>query len=240
MPDRAALTGIPFRAPLGAPVRDAAQEDGLRLWHDLLAAAARMAGSGRVGPAARILLDRLGWANAIDWRRACLDSASVPAKRGGERTGPNPTDRGRPGSKRHVITDARGIPLAVRITAANVHDSRVFEEMIDAVPPIRQRRGRPRRRLAKLHADKAYDIPRCREALCQRRIKARIARRGVETSERPGRHRWVVERTLAWFSRFRRLTARYERRAHTIRRSSRSRPRSSAGATSNDESVRHS
>ncbi len=134
-------------------------------------------------------------------------------EKGGERTGPNPTDRGRPGSKRHVITDANGVPLAVQLTAANVHDSRVFENLIDAVPPVRQRRGRPRRRPAKLHADKAYDVPRCREALRRRRIKARIARRGVDSSERLGRHRWVVERTLAWFSRFRRLTVRHERRA---------------------------
>ena len=103
--------------------------------------------------------------------------------------------------------------LAVHLTAANVHDSRVFEDLIDAVPPIQQRRGRPRRRPAKLHADKAYDVPRCREALRKRHIKARIARRRVDSSERLGQHRWVVERTLAWFGRFRRLTVRYERRA---------------------------
>jgi transposase len=138
-------------------------------------------------------------------RRAC--------EKGGEQTGPNPTDRGRPGSKRHLLTDGNGVPLAVRLTAANHHDSRVFEDLIDAVPPIRQRRGRPRKRPAKLHADKAYDVPRCRQALRQRRIKDRIARRGVESRERLGRHRRVVERTLAWFSRFRRLTVRYERRA---------------------------
>jgi transposase len=134
-------------------------------------------------------------------------------EKGGEKAGPNPTDRGRPGSKRHVITDANGIPLAVQLTDANVHDSRVFEDLIDAVSPIQQRRGRPRMPPAKLHADKAYDVPRCREALRRRRIKARIARRRVDSSERLGRHRWVVERTLAWFSRFRRLTVRYDRRA---------------------------
>jgi transposase len=142
----------------------------------------------------------------------CLRGQRVrPGKKGGEETGPNPTDRGRAGSKRHVITDANGVPLALRITAANVHDSRVFEELIDAVPPVRQGRGRPCQRPDKLHADKAYDLPRCRRALRQRRIGNRIARRGIESSERLGRYRWVVERTLAWFSRFRRLTIRYER-----------------------------
>ncbi len=134
-------------------------------------------------------------------------------KKGGEKTGPNPTDRGRAGCKRHVIVDANGIPLAIRLTAANTHDSRVFEELIDAVPPIRQCWGRPRKRPAKLHADKAYDAPRCRRVLRTRRIKDRMARRGIDTSQRLGRHRWVVERTLAWFSRFRRLAVRYERRA---------------------------
>ncbi len=62
------------------------------------------------------------------------------------------------------------------------------------------------------HADKGYDFPRCRKALGERGIKARIARRGVESSERLGRHRWVAERTLAWLARYRRLAVRYERR----------------------------
>jgi len=89
----------------------------------------------------------------------------------------------------------------------------VFEALLDAVPPVKRPRGRPRNRPAKLHADKAYDIRRCRRALTRRRIKVRIARKGVESSQRLGRHRWVVERTLAWLSQFRRLTIRYERRA---------------------------
>jgi hypothetical protein len=72
----------------------------------------------------------------------------------GEESGPNPTDRGRAGSKRHVITDANGIPLALRITVANVHDSGLFEELIDAVRPIRQGRGRPCQRPGKLHVAK--------------------------------------------------------------------------------------
>jgi transposase len=159
----------------------------------------------------RVLLDRLGRANAIDWSRCSLDSASFPAK-GGELTGPNPTDRGKPGSKRHVLVDADGIPLAFALTPANIHDSILLEPVLDAVPPVRQCAGRPRRRPGKLHGDKGYDYPRCRRACRKRRIVPRIARRGVESSERLGRHRWVVERTLAWFGRFRRLTVRYERR----------------------------
>lgn len=99
------------------------------------------------------------------------------------------------------------------MTGANRHDSVIFEELLDAVPPIRQPNGRRRKRPDKRPADKAYDIPRCRRALTQRRITVRIARKGVDSSERLGRHRWAVERTLAWLNRCRRLTIRYERRA---------------------------
>ena len=113
---------------------------------------------------------------------------------------------------RHVVSDRRGGPLPQLLTGANAHDSTVFEELVDGIPPIKRPRGRPRRRPAKLHADKAYDVPRCRRALARRRIKSRIARRGIESSQRLGRHRWVVERTLAWLGQFRRLTIRYERR----------------------------
>lgn len=64
----------------------------------------------------------------------------------------------------------------------------------------------------KLHADKGYDYPRCRQALIKRRITVRIARKGIESKTKLGRHRWVVERTMAWLRQFRRLTVRYARR----------------------------
>jgi len=89
----------------------------------------------------------------------------------------------------------------------------VFADLIDAVPLIRTPTGRQRKRPTKLHADKAYDLPRCRRFLRTRHIRVRIARRGIESSQRLGRHHWVVERTLAWLNRYRRLTIRYERRA---------------------------
>ena len=111
------------------------------------------------------------------------------------------------------MVGAQGVPLAVTLTAANVHDSRVFEEVLDAIPAIKGPEGQLRKRPDKLHADKAYDFARCRRALRKRGIQSRIARRGIESSARLGQHRWVVERTLAWLARFRRLAIRYERRA---------------------------
>ena len=110
------------------------------------------------------------------------------------------------------MTERTGVPLVALLSGANRHDSIVLESVLDAVPLIRQSNRRRRKRPDKLHADKAYDIPRCRRALHRRHIKARIARKGIDSRERLGRHRWVVERTLAWLNRFRRLTVRYERR----------------------------
>lgn len=104
------------------------------------------------------------------------------------------------------------MPLVARLSSANRHDALVFEAVLDAAPRIRQPNRRRRKRPAKLHADKAYDIPRCRQALRRRHIQVRIARMGLDASERLGQHRWVVEHTLAWLNRFRRLTVRYERR----------------------------
>jgi transposase len=88
----------------------------------------------------------------------------------------------------------------------------LFEELLDAIPPVRQPTGHRRKRPAKLHADTTYDTRRCRRALARRRITVRIARKGIERSDRLGRQRWVVERTLAWLNRYRRLTIRYEHR----------------------------
>jgi IS5 family transposase len=124
---------------------------------------------------------------------------------------PAPTNR-KLGSKRHVVVDSSGIPLCVIHSAANVHDSKVLEETVDAISPFRKPRGRLRKRLKKLHVDKGYDFPRSCEALRKRSITPRIAWRDIESSEKLGRYRWAVERTLSWVNRFRRLKVRYERR----------------------------
>lgn len=109
--------------------------------------------------------------------------------------------------------DARGTPLGITLSGANRHDSMMLGATLDAIAPVHGGKpGRPRRRPAKLHADKAYDGRRCRAECRARGIQPRIARKGVETGTRLGRHRWVVERTHAWMARLRRLLVRYERR----------------------------
>jgi transposase len=102
----------------------------------------------------QVILDRLGSGGFIDWSRAIVDSISVRAERG-ELTGPSPVDRGKPGSKIHVLVDRTGLALTLLTSAANTHDSLLLIPLVDAVAPTRVPRGRPRHRPTKLHADKA-------------------------------------------------------------------------------------
>ncbi len=143
--------------------------------------------------------------------RGRLGEHAGPEK--GELTGPNPVDRGKYGSKIHLLTERTGLPLSLAVSGANVHDSQALVPLVDAIPPIRSRRGPRRRRPGKLHGDKAYDHRFIRSYLRRRQIPARIARRGIDSSSRLGQHRWVIERTVAWLGGFRRLHRRYERKA---------------------------
>ncbi|MFI2457954.1 IS5 family transposase [Streptomyces sp. NPDC019539] len=161
----------------------------------------------------RLVLDELGACGALDWSRCAIDSVSMRATKGGNLTGPNPVDRGKNESKIHLITERTGLPLSIGISAANTHDNQGLEPLVRGIPPIRSRRGPRRRRPAKLHGDKGYDFDRLRTWLRSRNITPRIARRGIESSQRLGRHRWTVERTVAWLSGCRRLHRRYERKA---------------------------
>ncbi|MDH6502444.1 transposase [Streptomyces sp. SAI-149] len=135
-----------------------------------------------------------------------------PCRQRGQLTGPNPTDRGKRGSKIHLIVDRQGLPLSIGISAANLHDSQALIPLVRGIPPIRSRRGPRRRRPAKLHGDKGYDYRHLRQWLASRGIRHRLARKGIESSQRLGRHRWVVERTVSWLSGCRRLHRRYERK----------------------------
>jgi transposase len=125
--------------------------------------------------------------------------------------GANPVDRGKPGSKLHLVCDGGGLPLTVVVTAANVADTTMFQAVVDDIPPVRTPSGRRRSRPGRIHADKGYDSAANRAWLRRRGIRSRIARRGVESSTRLGRYRWRVERSLSWLSCFRRLQVRWDR-----------------------------
>ncbi|MEU7473786.1 IS5 family transposase [Streptomyces sp. NPDC044984] len=161
----------------------------------------------------RLVLDELGACGELDWSRCAIDSVNMRAVKGGGLTGPNPVDRGKKGSKIHLITERTGLPLLIGISGANLHDSQALKPLVRGIPPIRFRRGPRRRRPAKLHGDKGYDYDDLRRWLRERGIRHRIARRGIESSTRLGRHRWTIERTMSWLAGCRRLHRRYERKA---------------------------
>jgi transposase len=102
--------------------------------------------------------------------------------------------------------------LAVRLTGANRHDSVEALPLIDDVPPIRGRRGRPRRKPGAVYGDRAYGTPRNRAGLKRRRIEDHLARPRTPHGSGLGTTRWVVERTLAWVGQARRLKIRYDKR----------------------------
>ncbi|MGI4802906.1 MAG: IS5 family transposase [Janthinobacterium lividum] len=212
IPDRAALTGILFVLRTGLPWEHLPAEmgcgSGMTCWRRLHA----WQQAGVWAALHRVLLEHLDAAGQLDWCRASLDSTSVPAKGGGSATDPNPTDCGKPGTKRHLVVDRRSTSLGVTLSGANRHNSMMLAATLDAIPGVRRKgRGRPRRRPDRLHADKGYDHRRCRAECHARGIKPRISRRGIESSQRLGKHRWVIERTHAWMAQLRRLAIRYER-----------------------------
>jgi transposase len=213
IPDRVALTGIVLVLRTGMRWRDLPQEvgcGGTTCWNRLR----EWQCTGVLERVLEAILVRLHRAGKLDWSRAIVDSAQARAKRGGAATGPNPTDRGKSGSKHHLITDAQGTPLASpMLTPSNVPDVIMLIPIVDHIAPVQGRSGRPRRRPDKVHADKGYSSHANRQGLRQRGIQPRIARRGIESSTRLGRHRWVVERSFAWLHSFKRLLTRYERDA---------------------------
>lgn len=100
----------------------------------------------------------------------------------------------------------------MRLTAANRNDITELLPLVDAFPPLRGRPGRPCRKPALIQGDRGYDSQPHRDELHRRRIKTQLAKRRTPHGSGLGRTRWVVERTLAWLHRFRRLNVRYERR----------------------------
>lgn len=140
IPDRAVLSGILFVLKSGIPWEMLPQElgggSGMTCWRRLR----DWQQAGVWQRVRHVLLQRLQDAGRIDWERASLDSASAPAP-WGEQTGPNPTDRGKLGSKRLSVVDRNGIPLAIMQSAANVHDSQMVEAAVEChsvAPPARQ------------------------------------------------------------------------------------------------------
>jgi transposase len=203
--DRECLTGILFVLKTGIQWEDLPQEMGcgcgMTCWR-------RLRDWQHAGVWMRlhdVLLARLRGADKIDWSRAAIDSATSRALGGVEGSGPNPTDRGRPGVKHHVITDAKGIPLAADVTGANAPDVTELMPLVESIGPVGGKAGHPKRRPAVLYGDRAYDSDGHREELRRRGIEPKLARRYAGHGSGLGVFRWVAERTLSWLHGFRKL-----------------------------------
>jgi transposase len=121
-------------------------------------------------------------------------------------------DRRKTGSKHHVLTDAKGTPVTATLTGANRHDVTQLLMLIDTIPPVRGRAGRPRRKPSRVQGDRGYDSQPHRRQIRRRGIEPVLARRNTPHGSGLGVFRWVVERTLSWLHSNRRLRVRYEKR----------------------------
>jgi len=144
-----------------------------------------------------------------------MDGTMTKAPLGGQATGKNPTDRGKIGTKRSLLTDGAGIPLGVVVSGANTHDKHLVGSTLTSCPIDRPE---PTAK-AKQHLlmDKGYDYADVRELVDEWGYSAHIAIRGTDPQKKkriPGyrSRRWVVERTHSWMNRFRRLLIRWEKK----------------------------
>jgi putative transposase len=133
----------------------------------------------------------------------------------GKKTGPNPTDRAKRGTKRSVLTEGHGVPIGLAVSGANTHDKRLVEETLSSVPIEAPDPDEVDQHLC---LDKGYDYEDVRETVAEYGYTAHIPHKGEEPSQRrklPGyrARRWVVERTHSWMNRFRRLLIRWEKKA---------------------------
>ncbi|WP_107309141.1 IS5 family transposase [Streptomyces sp. TP-A0356] len=209
-PDRMVFQGILFILHTGIAWEHLPQElgfgSGMTCWR-------RLAEWTKAGVWPRlhgVLLSNLRSANVLDFSRAAVDGSHIRAFKGGAKTGRSPVDRGRTGSKHHLITDATGIPLAAPLTGGNRNDVTQLIPLLQAVQPVRGKRGRPRHRPDVVLADRGYDHDKYRRLVWDLGAKPLIARRGTEHGSGLGSHRWVVERAFAHLHWFRRLRIRWE------------------------------
>jgi transposase len=159
----------------------------------------------------KLLLQPLAEAKVLDIDRVIIDSASVRALYGGDHTGPNPTDRSKKGCKRHVICDAKGIPLVIQTGPANQRDEELVEPMLKQFPPLRDKHGKKRTKPKALQGDRGYGFIWIIKMVIRMMITSLLALRGSPHGSGLGKTRYVVERTLSWFSNYRRLKLCYER-----------------------------
>lgn len=157
------------------------------------------------------LLELLNRDDKLDLQRVVIDGTMVPAPGGGADTGPNPTDRGKSGSKHTLMVDGNGVPLALRTTGANESDQLQILPIILEFPRVKGKLGRPKELPDEAYADRGYDNDSVRLLFRWLGIEPYIAKRRTDNGSGLGRVRWVVERTNAWLKGLRRMRVRWDR-----------------------------
>jgi putative transposase len=151
----------------------------------------------------------------LDWEWLAMDGAMTKAPLGGERTGRNPTDRGKQGTKRSLLTEANGVPVGLAVDGANRHDKILAEATLESIPVVRPEPTDDHQQGMCL--DKAYDSDDVRELVREFGFTAHVRARGEEAKALKREagfkaRRWVVERTHSWMNRFRRILIRWEKK----------------------------
>jgi transposase len=151
----------------------------------------------------------------LDWRWLAMDGAMTKAPLGGERVGRNPTDRGKLGTKRSLLTEAAGVPVGLAVEGANRHDKTLAEATLESIPV---ERPEPTEEAPQgMCLDKGYDYDDTRDLVREFGFTAHVRARGEEAKalkREAGQkaRRWVVERTHSWMNRFRRVLVRWEKK----------------------------
>jgi transposase len=157
------------------------------------------------------LLELLNGAGKLALEIVVVDSTQVPAPGHGEATGPNPTDRGKSGSKHTLMVDGNGVPLALHTSGSNSSDQVEIIPIVLEFPKVKGKPGRPKEYPDEAYADRGYDNDWTRLLLRWLKIEPKIAKRRTEHGSGLGTVRWVVERTNAWIKGFRRMRVRWDR-----------------------------
>ena len=211
--DRKALTGILFVLKTGIDWEDLPQEMGcgcgMTCWRRL----AEWTAAGVWQRLHELLLAELEYAGEIDWSRATIDSSHVRARGGGEGPAPARWTGGRRGASTSSSPTPAGSRWRRPSRRPTVPDVKGLEPAVDAMPPVRGKPGRPRRRPRELYGDRGFDSDPHRRRLRRRGIRPRIARRGTAHGSGLGVYRWVSERTLSWLHNFGRLRVRKDHSA---------------------------
>jgi transposase len=157
------------------------------------------------------LLRLLKQAGKLDEGTVVVDGVTVRAFGGGDGTGPNPTDRGRKGTKHTLLVDRKGVPLRIKTAGANASDHTQILPLVRDFPKVGGTPGRPKEMPDELYADRGYDSSATRWVLEWLGIDPHIAKRNTAHGSGLGKVRWVVERTISWLKGLRRMRVRYDR-----------------------------